>query len=40
VESLNYGDANTYSLILFAITFAILLAVYLVNGRYIKQFWK
>ncbi len=40
VESLNYAAANTYSLILFAITFAILLAVYLFNGGYIKQFWK
>lgn len=40
VESLNYGAANTYSLILFAITFLILLVVYLVNGGYLKQFWK
>ncbi|MCB0847576.1 MAG: molybdate ABC transporter permease subunit [Bacteroidetes bacterium] len=40
VESLNYAAANTYSLILFAITFAILLLVYLINGGYIKQFWK
>jgi len=40
VESLNYGAANTYSLILFAITFIILLLVYLVNGGYMKQFWK
>jgi len=37
VESLNYGAANTYSLILFAITFAILLLVYLVNGGYLKR---
>lgn len=34
VESLNYAAANTYSLILFALTFAILLAVYLINGRF------
>lgn len=40
VESLNYAAANTYSLILFAITFIILLLVYLVNGGYIKRFLK
>nr|WP_247672701.1 molybdate ABC transporter permease subunit [Aquimarina sp. MMG016] len=40
VEALNYGAANTYSLILFAITFIILLAVYLTNGGYLKRFWK
>lgn len=34
VEALNYGAANTYSLILFAITFAILLLVYTINRRY------
>lgn len=38
VEALNYGVANTYSLILFAITFAILLAVYLTNGKALKPF--
>jgi len=37
VESLNYDAANTYSLILFAITFVILLMVYLVNGGYFKR---
>lgn len=37
VESLNYAAANTYSLILFAITFTILLMVYLVNGGYFKK---
>ena len=40
VESLNYGAANTYSLILFAVTFTILLFVYLTNGGYLKRFWK
>lgn len=40
VESLNYAQANTYSMILFALTFSILLLVYLVNGGYVKQFWK
>jgi molybdate transport system permease protein len=40
VEALNYHAANRYSLILFAITFIILLIIYLVNGRYIKRFWK
>lgn len=34
VEALNYAAANTYSLILFAVTFSILLIVYLVNGKY------
>ncbi len=36
VESLNYATANTYSLILFAITFSILVIVYLINGGYLK----
>ncbi len=40
VEALNYDAANTYSLILFAITFCILLAVYSINGGYLKRFWK
>jgi len=40
VEALNYAAANFYSLVLFAITFCILLAVYLVNGNYLKRFWK
>ena len=40
VEALNYASANFYSGILLAITFAILLLVYLVNGGYLKQFWK
>jgi len=37
VESLNYAVANSYSMILFAITFFILLLVYLINGGYLKQ---
>ena len=40
VEAMNYGMANFYSLILFAMTFCILLAVYLVNGNYLNRFWK
>jgi len=40
VEALNYGNANFYSLILFLITFGILLLVYLTNGGYLKKFWK
>lgn len=40
VEALNYGAANTYSLILFALTFCILLLVYLFNNGYLKQFYK
>lgn len=38
VESMNYGAANTYSLILFAITFLILLLVFLVHGGYFSKF--
>ena len=38
VEALNYDTANYYSLILFAITFVILLAVYIFNRRYLKAF--
>ncbi|MEM9648179.1 MAG: molybdate ABC transporter permease subunit [Bacteroidota bacterium] len=40
VEALNYAVANSYSLVLFAITFAILLLVYLTNGGYLKRFLK
>ncbi len=40
VEALNYDTANNYSLILFAITFIILLTVYLINGGYLKRWWK
>ncbi|WP_372745325.1 molybdate ABC transporter permease subunit [Lutibacter sp.] len=40
VEALNYGAANTYSLILFALTFCILLLVYLFNNGYLKQFYR
>lgn len=40
VESLNYDAANTYSLILFAVTFTILLMVYLINGGYLKRLLK
>lgn len=36
VESLNYGAANFYSLVLFAVTFAILLTVYVVNRKWLK----
>jgi len=39
VESLNYTAANAYSIILFAITFFILLLVYLINGGYLKKSW-
>ena len=37
VESLNYSNANRYSLFLLAITFIILMAVYIVNNRSIKR---
>ncbi len=40
VESLNYEMANYYSLILFVITFAILLSVYVFNDNYLKRFWR
>ena len=39
VESLNYAAANQYSLVLFAVTFSILLLVYLFNGGRLKKFW-
>ena len=40
VEALRYASANFYSSVLFAITFAVLLLVYLINGGYFKRFWK
>lgn len=40
VESLNYSTANVYSMILFGITFIILLTVYITNGRYMNRIWK
>ncbi|MEQ8775232.1 MAG: molybdate ABC transporter permease subunit [Marinoscillum sp.] len=40
VESLNYASANTYSAILFVITFVILLVLNLTNGGYFKGLWK
>lgn len=40
VEALNYEAANSYSLILFALSFAILLIVYIINGGYLKSFRK
>lgn len=36
VESLNYAAANFYALVLFAVCFAILLTVYVVNKRLIR----
>lgn len=36
VESLNYAAANFYALVLFAITFAILLTVYVINKKLLK----
>ncbi len=36
VESLNYNNANFYAMILFIVTFLILLAVYILNGKYLK----
>lgn len=37
VESLNYHNANVYALVLFAVTFIILLAVHIFNNRYLKS---
>ncbi len=37
VEMMNYDEANVYASILFAITFIILLIVYLVNQRYFSS---
>jgi molybdate transport system permease protein len=39
VEALNYANANKYSLFLFVVSFLILLAVFLVNGGYLRK-WK
>tara|TARA_R110002020_G_scaffold12201_7_gene45029 strand:+ start:29125 stop:29796 length:672 start_codon:yes stop_codon:yes gene_type:complete len=38
VEALNYAAANNYSLILFSVTFIILLLVYLTKGGYFKRY--
>lgn len=40
VETLDYTMANTYSLILFVVTFLILVVVYLVNGGYLNRMSK
>lgn len=40
VEALNYKAAHSYSLLLFTITFVILVLVYSSNGGYLKKFWK
>ena len=40
VEALNYDVANVYSMILFALSFVILLSVYLINGGYLKRTFK
>ncbi len=40
VEALNYHHANGYSLVLLAVSFGILLAVFLINGGYVKRFWR
>lgn len=40
VEALNYAAANTYSLILFTLTFVLLLLVYGLNGGYLNRFWR
>ena len=36
VESLNYAAAHVYAGVLFAVTFAILLAVYVINKRLLR----
>lgn len=40
VEALNYDTAHQYSLVLLALAFMVLLTVYLVNGGYLKKFWR
>ncbi|MEO1053370.1 MAG: molybdate ABC transporter permease subunit [Bacteroidota bacterium] len=40
VEALNYSTANTYSMILFAVTFIILLGVYFINGKNLNKTWR
>lgn len=40
VETMNYAAAHTYSLILFGLSFAILLSVNLINGGILKRYWK
>jgi molybdate transport system permease protein len=37
VESLNYHNANVYALILFSVTFSILLIVFIINRKYLKS---
>lgn len=40
VEGMDYSLANTYSLVLFCLAFAILIVVYSLNGQYLKRFVK
>lgn len=40
VEALNYAAANAYSLVLVAVSFVILLLVYVINGKYLNRFWR
>lgn len=40
VEMLRYGNANRYSLILFAISFFVLFVLYFINRNEIKYWWK
>jgi molybdate transport system permease protein len=40
VESLDYGQANVYSFILFVLAFIILLVVNILNRQSIKAFWR
>ncbi|HYX09122.1 MAG TPA: molybdate ABC transporter permease subunit [Bacteroidales bacterium] len=37
VEALNYHNANIYALVLFVITFLILLSVHIVNNKFLKS---
>ena len=40
VEALDYAQANFYSMVLFAITFAILFLVNATNGGFINKWWR
>ena len=40
VEALNYSTAHQYSIVLLLLAFSVLLTVYLVNGGFLKKFWR
>lgn len=40
VESMNYATAHSYSIVLFVLTFCIVLIVYLINGGYLNRLFR